>query len=105
MPVRYRVEQKSPDSVVLGLDGEMVDEERLSDLTEALEEHYVNDGVEEIVLDLSGVTYISLEGLGVLIALWRETLDRGKRFAIVGAMSDQVQSKLRQTGVLRISRN
>ena len=100
--VEYEVSEKQGDSVTLHLRGRMAedgipDEEAFK---KSLEAHYVDDGVEEIRLDLSDLEEISLEGIAVLIALWKESAARGKRFTGRGARG-QVREKLAITGMLR----
>jgi anti-anti-sigma factor len=99
--VEYEVSQKQGDRVTLRLRGRMAadhvpDEEAFK---RSLETHYVDDGVKEIRLDLSGLEEIDLEGIGVLIKLWKESAARGKRFVGQGARG-QVREKLQITGML-----
>jgi anti-anti-sigma factor len=99
--VEYEVSEKQEDRVTLRLRGRMV-EDHVPDeiaLKRSLETHYIDDGVKEIWLDLSDLEEISLEGVGVLVALWKESAARGKRFVGQGARG-QVREKLRITGML-----
>jgi anti-anti-sigma regulatory factor len=65
----------------------------------SLETHYLDDEVKEIRVDLSDLEEISLEGIAVLIALWKESAAQGKRFVGQGARG-QVREKLQITGML-----
>ena len=42
-----------------------------------------------------------MEGIQILLSLWRESLDRGKRFRAGGAQG-QVLERLRVAGVMRL---
>ena len=66
-----------------------------------MEQRYVDDGVNRITLGLQDVRFVNLEGIGVMLALRKESRDRGKRFDITKP-SAQVREKLRITGVLEI---
>ena len=54
----------------------------------------------KIVVDLSGVSDINLEGVATLLALWKESRERGKAF-LVERPSERVREKLEITGVLK----
>lgn len=99
--VEYEVAEQSGDFVLLRLRGELLEDAPVRQLHEALEDHYVNDGVRLIRIDLSGVRGISLEGVAVLVDLWRESQRRGKRFQVEDAQTP-VREKLATTGVLRL---
>jgi anti-anti-sigma regulatory factor len=98
--VEYEVSQKQGDRVTLHLRGWLNGERTVQEFKVALETHYVDDGVKEIRIELSDLREISLEGVAVLIALWRESARRGKRFIAEGARG-QVREKLEITGTLR----
>jgi anti-anti-sigma factor len=95
----YEVTEKQGDCVTLLLRGELTGTETAEEFKRSLERHYVDDGVKVIRLDLSDLEVISLEGVGVLIELYRESQARGKRFVAEGAKG-QVREKLRITGTL-----
>lgn len=99
--VDYEVTDRTDDFVVLRLRGELIGDLPVQRLHDRLEEHYVDDGVRLIKVDLSGVDRISLEGVAVLVDLWRESMHRGKTFVAEGA-TDYVREKLATTGVLRL---
>ncbi len=67
----------------------------------ALEDHFVDDGVREIRLDLSGVTFLDGQGVSILVTLLKEAQRRGKRLQL-DRVHDQALAKLRETGVARI---
>jgi anti-anti-sigma regulatory factor len=72
----------------------------MANLEEWLEEHFVDDGVRTIRLDLSGVTRIDLEGAAALAFLAAEAVKERKVLIVEGA-TGQVRSKLEETGLLR----
>jgi anti-anti-sigma regulatory factor len=99
--VEYEVTEKRGERVTLHLRGRMAvdgvpDEEVLK---KSLETHYIDDGVKEIRVNLSDLEEISLEGVAVLVALYKESAARGKRFVGEGARG-QVREKLLITGML-----
>jgi anti-anti-sigma factor len=97
--VHIDVTAKQGDRVTLRLRGEMAGERPVEEFKEALEEHYLDDGVKQIRVDLSQVEAMTLDGLGVLIMLWKESKARGKPLVIEGA-TGQVREKLELTGTL-----
>jgi len=99
--IEYEVAERSGDHVVLRLRGELLGDLPVRRLQDVLEEHYVDDGVRVIKVDLSQVDRISLEGVAVLVDLWRESLRRGKQFQAEQARGG-VREKLATTGVLRL---
>jgi anti-anti-sigma regulatory factor len=99
--VEYEVAEMSGDFVLLRLRGELLGDLPVRQLHDALEEHYVDDGVRFIRVDLSQVERISLEGVAVLVDLWRESQRRGKQFQAEHARG-VVREKLATTGVLRL---
>lgn len=99
--VEYRVVARGRDDVLIELRGELERSVQSEWLKESLEEHFVDDGVREIRLDLSAVSFLDGHGVGILVALLKESERRGKRFK-VERVPDQALSKLRETGVARI---
>jgi anti-anti-sigma factor len=99
--VDYEVAERTGDFVLLRLRGELVGDLPVQRLHAQLEDHYVDDGVRVIKIDLSEVDRISLEGVAVLVDLWRESTRRGKVFVAEGA-TENVREKLSTTGVLRL---
>ena len=82
------------------LAGELTGEPSTEELEEWLEEHFVDDGVRTIRIDLSGVTQIDLEGVSALGLLAAEGVKQDKVLVVEGA-TGQVQRKLEETGLAR----
>ena len=99
--VEYEVTDREGDTARLRLHGRLSGDTPSEHLKEALERHYVDDGVQAILTDLSGLDELSLEGAAVLLELWRESQERGKRFEVHNARG-QVHEKLVVTGLLRL---
>ena len=99
--LRYKVTERGRDYVTLELQGELTGEVPVEQLHETLKEHYVDDGVRLIQVNLAGVELIDLEGIGVLLALLRESNRRDKRFVAEDARGS-VRSKLVTAGVLAL---
>jgi anti-anti-sigma factor len=95
----YGVSDREGDRVTLRLRGELVGEETAEEFKESLDRHYVDDGVKLIRVELTDLQMISLEGVGVLLELYRESRARGKRFVAEGA-TGQVRDKLEVTGAI-----
>ena len=98
--VEYDAGEKRGERGYLRLHGAFIGDVSDKELARALEHHYIDDGVVDIVVDLSGVEEISLEGVGILLSLLRQSRQRGKRL-IVEHERGQVREKLQITGVLR----
>jgi anti-anti-sigma factor len=99
--VEYEPVERDSDHALLKLRGDLTGEVPVERLHDELKNHYVDDGVRLIVVELSEVRNITLEGVAVLLALWRESRQRGKQFMVRGA-GGQVREKLRTTGVLDV---
>jgi anti-anti-sigma regulatory factor len=99
--VEYEVSEKRGTRGYLRLRGTLVGEVPVEEFTRALERHYVDDGVKDIVVDLSDVTELSLEGVAHLLRLKGESRERGKRFHVQG-VSGQPREKLEITGTLQV---
>ena len=99
--IEYEVAEKTDDFVILRIRGELLGDLPVQRLHDALEDHYVDDGVRVIKADLSDVNRISLEGVAVLVDLWRESNRRHKRFQVENA-TPAVRDKLATTGVVRL---
>jgi anti-sigma B factor antagonist len=59
------------------------------------------DGCNQIVIDLSGVTFIDSTGLGLLITAWNESKRRGLELEVMLGEATQVRRTLSLTGVDR----
>ena len=99
--VQYRIADRTEDSVLLQLSGELAHHFRTEQLRRALEEHFVDDGVKVIKVDLSPVTFLDSYGVATLVSLLKESEERGKTFLVEGAQG-QVREKLGVTGVLKV---
>jgi anti-anti-sigma factor len=97
-PLKVRVVERQDDHVVLRLEGELAGRLWTEVIQEFLEEHYVDDGVRRIRVDLAPVSFIDNYGVATLIALYKASVERGKRFSVEGAQG-QVLEKLDTTGV------
>jgi anti-anti-sigma factor len=99
--IEYRVVGRSGDGVVLQLAGELTGAGQAGRLREALEEHFVDDGVRVITIDASTITFVDNYGVAALLDLRRESERQGKRLVVEGT-DGQVRDKLRVTGVLNL---
>jgi anti-anti-sigma factor len=97
--IDYQVVERAEDYALLELRGDLMGDLPIDRLKEDLEEHFVDDGVKRIRVDLSKLNFVSLEGIGMLLALWRESADRGKRLVVENPVG-QVKDKLTITGVI-----
>lgn len=99
--VEFRVTERVGDAVRVLLDGELTGQRASERLRDALEEHFVDDGVRAITLDAGGISFLDNFGVATLVGLRKESERRGKRLVVVGS-DRQVRDKLRVTGVLRL---
>jgi anti-anti-sigma factor len=99
--VDYQIADRKEDYVVLRLSGELAGEYWTDVIGDALEEHYVDDGVKVIRVDLSEVPFMDNFGVATLVGLHRRSVDRGKRFVVQNPRG-QVRDKLRVTGVAKV---
>ena len=97
--LQCRTLESTGGTATVELRGALVHSERLDDVREFLEEHYVNDGVQRIRLRVDAVERIDLEGAAALATLKAEALRRGKALTVEGA-TGFVRGKLRTTGLL-----
>lgn len=58
-------------------------------------------GIRELVLDLSGVSFMDSSGIGVVLGRYRTMEERGGKLAIAGA-NGYVERILRMAGVLSL---
>jgi anti-anti-sigma factor len=97
--IDYQVVERAEDYALLELRGDLMGDLPIDRLKQDLEEHFVDDGVKRIRVDLSKLNFVSLEGIGMLLALWRQSADRGKRLVVENPVG-QVEEKLGVTGIL-----
>jgi anti-anti-sigma factor len=102
--VDYEITDRTGDEASIILKGELSSDVPSEQLKKALERHFIDDGVRVLRVDLSGLDWIDLEGIGVLLALWREARDRETRFVVTGA-SGQVKGRLEITGLKGLLEN
>ena len=95
-----RSSRKQGEEGIVQLEGKLTADPSLPRLEEWLEEHFVDDGVRTIRIDLSGVARIDLEGVAALGLLAAESIRKHKVLVVEGA-TGQVRSKLEETGLLR----
>src|SRR5436190_19290880 len=76
------VTDRGPGYVVVRLAGELSWDVPTMAVERALEQHYIDDGVRRIRLDLRDLGSIDLEGVAVLVELFRESERRGKTFTV-----------------------
>jgi anti-anti-sigma factor len=94
-----RSSRKQDGVGVVELAGELSGDPRDKHLEEWLEEHFVDDGVRTIRVDVGEVTHIDLEGVAALGLLAAEAIRRDKVFVVDGA-TGQIRRKLQETGLL-----
>ena len=95
-----RSSRKQDGEGIVHLEGELTDEASTASLEEWLEEHFVDDGVRTIRLNVADVTRIDLEGAAALGLLAAEAVKERKVLVVEGA-TGQVRGKLVETGLLR----
>ena len=71
------------------------------DLTRRLENHFTDGVVRPLVLDLSGVEYMSSAGLGTTVWLAKRMRESKQRFALAG-LRDRVAQVFKLSGLDRI---
>ena len=86
---------------MLRLEGSLTRTVQTERIGRALEEHYVDDGVQAILIDISQVDFLDNHGVATLVGLYQQANDRGKRLFVEGA-TGQTRDKLLVTGVLGI---
>ena len=96
--VRWATDRVEGGTAYLRLTGSLTGLSRSTQLLDELGEHYVNDGVSAIAIDLSETPWIDLEGVAVLISLLKGAHAHDKTLWIEHE-TNAVASKLRQTGI------
>ena len=91
--------KRGSEGVVM-LAGELTGEESTAALEVWVEDHFVDDGVATIRIDLSAVSEIDLEGVAALGLLAAQAIRQEKSMVVEGA-SGRVQRKLDETGLDR----
>ena len=96
-----QVSDRGPHDVTLRLAGTLTRDPWSRRFEREIEDHYVDDGVRRIRIDVQDLEAIDLEGIGVLVHLFRESERRGKVLTVEGS-DGPVRRRLLTTGVLRI---
>lgn len=99
--IEWEIVERDQDYVVLRLRGELSGQMWTDALEEALEVHFVDDGVKVIRIDLSRVSFLDNYGVATLVSLHRQSSERGKRFLVENAKG-QVREKLDVTGISKV---
>jgi ABC-type transporter Mla MlaB component len=99
VPLTYQVAEAEGPNVCIQLFGSLADADWTGELRQFMDVHYLDDGVEFILIDLSHVDRIDLEGVATLLRLSADAIARGKSLGVTGA-TNGVWSKLKQTSAL-----
>jgi anti-anti-sigma regulatory factor len=92
--------RKQDNEGIVHIGGELTGDASTANLEDWLEEHFVDDGVRTIRIDLSGVTHIDLEGAAALGLLAARALGE-RKWLIAEGVTGQGRSKLQETGLFR----
>jgi len=87
--------------LVIGLGGTISDDDVVDAIRQAVQGYPTARDIDRIVLEMSDVGVLDLQGVANLVGLWREARRYGKDFAIRGVRPQPTQ-KLIQTGVLEL---
>ena len=99
--IECQIKERKEDYVALQLRGELANQFWTDSLRCALQDHFVDAGVKFIRIDLSGVSFLDNYGIATLVALQRESRERGKELTVEGP-TGQAREKLRVTGVSKV---
>jgi anti-anti-sigma factor len=91
---------KQGNEGIIHIGGQLREEESTARLEQWLEEHFVDDGVTTIRIDLTAVTDMDLEGAAALGMLAAEAVKQHKVLVVEGA-TGRVRRKLEETGLAR----
>ena len=92
---------RGADDVVLRLSGTLSRTPASRRFERSVHERYIDDGVRRIHLNVRDLDAIDLEGVAVLVHLFRESEQHGKSLTVEGARGP-VRRRLATTGILRI---
>lgn len=98
--LEFRVGDHSGGEVVVHLHGDLADRDWTENMKDFLEEHYIDDGVRRIVMDLSEITRIDVGGIATLGVLKAEAFHRSKSMLVRGVRGP-ARERLRRSGMLR----
>ena len=99
--LRCSVADRGPDDLTLLLTGALTRDTASERVERDIEQHYVDEGVLRVHLDLHDLEAIDLEGIAVLLHLFRASQRRGKVMTVERS-EGTVRRRLLTTGVLRI---
>ncbi|MDH7482200.1 MAG: STAS domain-containing protein [Armatimonadota bacterium] len=95
MPLNFQIESENA-LLRINLSGEMT-YEFLQDASQKIL-NVVKDQKGPVLLDLSGVTYISEDGLALLVSLYRDAVSRGATIYLEGA-KEAVADRIKRCGI------
>ena len=98
--VQFDASEKRGDRGYVRVRGSLVGDVPVTQLRGAVDHYCTDGGVNDIVVDVSDVDQIGLEGVAVLLLLWRDAGRHGKCL-VIERPHGQVREKLETTGVLR----
>jgi len=90
------------DTLIARLDGE-IDLRVTDDLRRRLERELDHSRARNLILNMSGVTFLDSSGLGVILGRYKRIVSQGGSMALVG-VSPAVRRVLEFSGVTRLSR-
>jgi anti-anti-sigma factor len=94
-----RITTRDRGQVLVELRGDLADERWTEPLDEFLHEHYVDHTIRHILVNVSDVGRIDLDGISTLVLLAHEAMRHHKEFTVQGA-DGHVRQRLQETGVL-----
>lgn len=95
--------KKAGDVEIISLEGKLLGEPDVSQLSETITMVLQEQQRKKIVLDLAGVKYINSSGLGVLVNFLASLKKHGGDLCLAG-MNDRVESILIVTRLVRVFR-
>src|SRR3954471_16824140 len=96
-----RIADRGTGDVTLRLSGTLSGDASSRRFEREIEDRYVDDTVRRIRINLHDLEAIDLEGIAVLVHLFRESERRGKVLTVEGS-EGPVRRRLLTTGILRI---
>jgi ABC-type transporter Mla MlaB component len=98
--LEYEIARRGGEEVVVALRGVLAEEDWTDRLKDFLEDHYIDDGIRLMRIDLSRLQRIDAGGMATLAVLWAEALHRGKSLVVEGA-TGPVRIEMDRAGALR----
>jgi anti-anti-sigma factor len=87
--------------IVMELHGELTGPWQTRQLKAAVEQHFDDDAVREVLVNVRDLGFMDNDGVAALVALLMVCRQHGMGFRVTGA-DGQIRDKLRVTGVLRV---